>query len=370
MATSRASLPAAPAAPFRLSNVLVPLVAIIIGIFMVVLDGTAVNVALPKLVADFHTTLPTLQWIVTGYTLAQAAVIPLAGWLSDRYGAKPVFLTSVALFTIGSVLCATAQSSDDADYLPRLAGAGRRLRAAGGDGLRLSPQPARQGGRRDGHDGYPHPVRAGHRPRAGRLAGAVRVVALDLPAQPAGGHHRPDRRYRRLPAVQRQAVAALDRLGAMLGPLAFAALSYGVSQGSTSWTSTQHHRRPGRRRRGPAGLHRGRAARRRTRCWNCASSGRSTSAWPSWRSGSASSRSSGRSSWSRSSCSRCAASAPSILVWPSCRRRSRRRVFMPHRRHALRPHRRAPIGDGRPGPRGRGHVSAGAGRRATPRRPI
>jgi len=45
-----------------LENVTVgPLIAIIIGIFMVILDGTAVNVALPKLVADFHTTLPTLQ---------------------------------------------------------------------------------------------------------------------------------------------------------------------------------------------------------------------------------------------------------------------------------------------------------------------
>jgi len=97
--------------PFSMRAVIVPLIAIIIGIFMVVLDGTAVNVALPKLVTDFHTTLPTLQWIVTGYTLAQAAVIPLAGWLSDRFGAKPVFLTSVALFTVGSVLCATAQNS-------------------------------------------------------------------------------------------------------------------------------------------------------------------------------------------------------------------------------------------------------------------
>jgi len=99
------------AAPFRMRAVMAPLVAIIIGIFMVILDGTAVNVALPKLVATFHTTLPTLQWIVTGYTLAQAAVIPLAGWLSDRYGAKPIFLTSIALFTVGSVLCATASGS-------------------------------------------------------------------------------------------------------------------------------------------------------------------------------------------------------------------------------------------------------------------
>jgi len=48
---------------------------------------------------------------VTGYGLAQAAIIPLAGWLSDRFGAKVVFLTSVALFTIESVLCATAADS-------------------------------------------------------------------------------------------------------------------------------------------------------------------------------------------------------------------------------------------------------------------
>jgi len=62
--------------------ILGPLIAIIIGIFMVVLDSTAVNVALPKLVTDFHSTLSTLQWTITGYALAQAAVIPLAGCLT------------------------------------------------------------------------------------------------------------------------------------------------------------------------------------------------------------------------------------------------------------------------------------------------
>src|SRR5579872_1334445 len=97
--------------PFSMRAILAPLVAIIVGVFMVVLDGTAVNVALPKLVADFQTDLSTMQWTITGYALAQAAVIPLAGWLSDRYGAKRIFLLSVALFTVGSVLCATAQSS-------------------------------------------------------------------------------------------------------------------------------------------------------------------------------------------------------------------------------------------------------------------
>jgi len=78
---------------------------------MVVLDNTVINVALPKLVTDLHTQLPTLQWTVTGYMLAQATVIPLSGWLSDRFGAKTIFLTSTVLFTIGSVLCATPHSA-------------------------------------------------------------------------------------------------------------------------------------------------------------------------------------------------------------------------------------------------------------------
>ncbi|WP_241781856.1 MFS transporter [Paenibacillus sp. DMB5] len=99
-------------AEFRLSGILVPLLAIIFGVFMVVLDSTAMNVALSTLVEDFHTNLTTLQWIVTGYMLAQASVIPLSGWLSDRFGAKTVFLTAVVVFTIGSILCATPNSAE------------------------------------------------------------------------------------------------------------------------------------------------------------------------------------------------------------------------------------------------------------------
>src|SRR5690606_1400655 len=92
--------------------ILAPLIAIIIGLFMVILDGTAMNVALPKLTADFNSKINIAQWTVTGYALAQAAVIPLAGWLSDRFGAKRVFLISVGLFTIGSFLCALATTID------------------------------------------------------------------------------------------------------------------------------------------------------------------------------------------------------------------------------------------------------------------
>src|SRR5262249_40449870 len=56
----------------------------------------------------FGSDLTLLQWVITGYFLAQAAVIPLAGWLSDRYGAKRIYLISVVLFTAGSALCGLA----------------------------------------------------------------------------------------------------------------------------------------------------------------------------------------------------------------------------------------------------------------------
>src|SRR5205807_5656121 len=78
---------------------------VIIGAIMVILDQTVVNVALPTLESDFKVTLADVQWIVTAYALALASVIPLTGWLTDRYGTKRVFVISQVLFTIGSILC-------------------------------------------------------------------------------------------------------------------------------------------------------------------------------------------------------------------------------------------------------------------------
>src|ERR671937_3091835 len=91
-------------------SVLVPLIAIVLGTFMVILDSTVVNVALPTLGRVLGAELSVLQWVISAYMLAQAAVIPLSGWLSDRFGAKRVYLSSVVLFTLGSVLCGLALS--------------------------------------------------------------------------------------------------------------------------------------------------------------------------------------------------------------------------------------------------------------------
>src|SRR5437667_10508294 len=93
-------------------SVLVPLIAIVLGSFMVILDNTVVNVELPTLGRVLDTNLSLLQWVISGYMLAQAAVIPLSGWISDFFGAKRVYLVSLVLFTLGSALCGLAQSGE------------------------------------------------------------------------------------------------------------------------------------------------------------------------------------------------------------------------------------------------------------------
>ena len=83
---------------------------VIIGAVMSILDATVVNIALNTLSRELDSTLPTLQWIISGYTLALASVIPISGWAADRFGARRVWLFAVAVFTGASVLCALAWS--------------------------------------------------------------------------------------------------------------------------------------------------------------------------------------------------------------------------------------------------------------------
>src|SRR6266496_3170055 len=83
---------------------------VIIGAMMSILDTTIVNVALATLGHDLHARLSEIQWVVTGYMLSLAAVIPLTGWAARRFGAKRVYLVSLVLFTAGSALCGLAGS--------------------------------------------------------------------------------------------------------------------------------------------------------------------------------------------------------------------------------------------------------------------
>ena len=83
-----------------------------LGLIMAILDATIVNVALVPLSKAFATDLSTIQWVVTGYFLAQAAVIPIAGYFGNIFGLKRVFMLCLVLFTAGSVLCALAQDEN------------------------------------------------------------------------------------------------------------------------------------------------------------------------------------------------------------------------------------------------------------------
>lgn len=230
---------AQPSAPSTMGGILAPLVAIIVGIFMVILDGTAVNVAIPKLQAEFSGSLSLVQWTVTGYALAQAAVIPLAGWLSDRFGAKRVFLISVALFTIGSGLCALADSAEMLILFRVLQGLGGGVVMPISMAFVYRIAPKDKVGAVMGMMGIPILLAPALGPvLAGWLVDYVSwhwIFLLNLPigviAVLLG--------LRTLPNIERQTVAALDLFGIILAPLAFAALSYGVTQGGKSWTSAE-----------------------------------------------------------------------------------------------------------------------------------
>lgn len=83
---------------------------VVLGSIMSILDITVVSVALPTFAEDFNSSLAVVAWTMTAYTLALATVIPLTGWAADRFGTKRLYLTALALFTAGSVLCAMATS--------------------------------------------------------------------------------------------------------------------------------------------------------------------------------------------------------------------------------------------------------------------
>src|SRR5215213_9818131 len=85
---------------------------VIVGVIMSILDTTIVNVALETLSRELDAPLDTIQWVATGYLLALATVIPLTGWMTERFGSRRIWMISVALFGLGSALCGLAWSAE------------------------------------------------------------------------------------------------------------------------------------------------------------------------------------------------------------------------------------------------------------------
>jgi EmrB/QacA subfamily drug resistance transporter len=99
------------AAPDKLDAAVLKIAGVVVlGAIMSILDVTVVSVALPTFQTEFDATYARVAWTLTGYTLALATVIPLTGWAADRFGTKRLYMAALVLFTLGSGLCATADS--------------------------------------------------------------------------------------------------------------------------------------------------------------------------------------------------------------------------------------------------------------------
>ncbi len=98
-------------APDKLDGAVLKIAGVVVlGAIMSILDITVVSVALPTFQTEFNATYAQVAWVLTGYTLALATVIPLSGWAADRFGTKRIYMIALLLFTLGSLLCATADS--------------------------------------------------------------------------------------------------------------------------------------------------------------------------------------------------------------------------------------------------------------------
>ncbi|HEX4246390.1 MAG TPA: MDR family MFS transporter [Pseudonocardia sp.] len=91
---------------------LVPVLVLVVGNFMAVLDVTIVNVAVPSIQKDFGGSLDDVLWIATAYTLMLGVVVPLSSWLGERLGLTLVYVLSLAGFAVGSALCGVAGNLD------------------------------------------------------------------------------------------------------------------------------------------------------------------------------------------------------------------------------------------------------------------
>ncbi|WP_238327546.1 MDR family MFS transporter [Paenibacillus gorillae] len=221
---------------FSMKKILPILLAVAAGMFLIILDSTIMNVAVPKLVSIFHSNLATIQWVITAYTLALSAVIPLAGWFSERFSAKRMFLISIVLFVIASMLCALSQTPEQLIAFRILQALGGGMVAPIGIAMVFKASPPDKRGSVMGILGIPMLLAPILGPiLSGWLIEFINwhwIFLINLPV----GIIAFAMAWRFLPASKPGKEMKLDVPGALLAPIAFASLVFTVHQaGEKGW---------------------------------------------------------------------------------------------------------------------------------------
>ena len=221
------------------------LVAVIFGTFMFILDATAVNVAIPTFQRVFGTTgkpasVDQIDGILTAYILAIGIVTPLAGYLSERFGIKRMYLLSLTMFTIGSIACSLAPTLPFLIAFRALQGLGGGMLGPLGISLLFGAFPEKERGLAFGIYGIPLVFA----PASGPVLGGFFVQYLswhyifwiNIPIGIAGvilG-------YFWLQESRRGTSAKLDIPGVILSTIGFGTLLYAIQRGgSIGWGSAQ-----------------------------------------------------------------------------------------------------------------------------------
>src|SRR5947209_5693146 len=119
-----ASAPDVATHPLPTAQRLIVTIGVMMAVLLQVLDTTIANVALPHMRASLSATPETINWVLTSYIVSSAIALPISGWLADEIGRKRLLLISVAVFTVASVLCASAVSLGEMVLFRALQGVG------------------------------------------------------------------------------------------------------------------------------------------------------------------------------------------------------------------------------------------------------
>jgi EmrB/QacA subfamily drug resistance transporter len=214
-------------------------IAVIFGVFMAILDTTVVNIALAKLQAVFGVTLDEVQWVVTAYLLAITSSIPFFGYMAARFGIKPVYLSALVLFTVGSALSGLSWSFGSLVAFRVLQGLGSGAMLPLAIAQIFAVFPYQERGRAAAFIGVP--ILLG--PAFGPVLGGYIVEFIDWRLifylnVPIGimGVLVGWLILRQSPITSRE---PLDVPGLLLATTGFATLTYGISQAATKgWTSS------------------------------------------------------------------------------------------------------------------------------------